>query len=339
MNITNDPDYMEECDADWIYINYPKLTELDLHQVIFIDDMIKLAVESVNANEAVVTCRILKGGFLTKHFMDVLIPGVKLNFPAVDTKFIDFLEFAKRNQVDMILASINDHFAFETIKCNLKSEGQEHNIALVAKIETQAGYDSLERFLEHADGILISRYKMGLNMSTEKAIAAQKCMIAKCLKAGIPSIVSSNMLKKMSESVDEPSSAEISDIFNATIDGCDCVMLESDSIRCVQKMQDTILESEQMINHRRWFRDLLTQVPIPSDISNSVAVSACIAALVSNASAIIVYTMQGDIVKQIAKYRPECPIVFVTSNDFTARQCLLLRGVSSIYVKGERVKN
>lgn len=339
INITNNTDYIEQCDADLIYINYPKLTELDQHQVIFIDDRIKLAVESVNVSEAIVCCRILKGGFLTNHYMDVLIPSVKLNFPPVDKKFIDFLEFAKRNHVDMIFASINDQFAFETIKCHLKSEGQENNIALVAKIETQAGYDNLEKFLEHADGILISRYKLGLNMSTEKAIAAQKCMIAKCLKAGIPSIVSSNMLKKMSESIDEPSSAEISDIFNATIDGCDCVMLESDSVRCVQKMQDTILESEQMINHRRWFRDLLTQVPIPSDISNSVAVSACIGALVANASAIIVYTtMYGDIVRLVAKYRPECPIVVVTSNESIARQCLLLRGVSSINVKGEKLK-
>jgi pyruvate kinase len=237
----------------------------------------------------------------------------------------------------MIFAAISDHFAFETVKCHLKTENQEHSIALVAKIETQASYDNIDKFIEHADGILIARYRLGLNTSTEKAVAAQKCIIAKCLKAGIPSIVSSQMLKIMSESGNEPTSAEISDIFNATIDGCDCTMLETDSIRCIQKMQDTLLESEQMINHRRWFSDLLVQVAVPCDTSNSIAVSACMSAMVSNASAIIVLTLCGKIARLIAKYRPECPIIVVTPNDSTARQCLLLRGVSSICLKREKI--
>lgn len=340
VKITNNQDYFEHCDANWIYINYCKLTELNPHQIIFIDDRIKLMVENVDLNESILNCRILKGGIMSHSQMDVLIPGAKLHFPPINKDFIDFLEFAKRNDIDMIFASINDQFAFETIKCHLRSEGQEYRIALVAKIDTQAAYDNLEKFLEHADGILISRFRMGLNMTSERAIAAQKCIIAKCLKAGIPSIVSSKMLLKREklhcgEMEDQLNSSVIADIFNSTIDGCDCIMLNSNSIECLQKMQDTILESEQMINYRRWFRDLLTQVSIPSDTSNTIAVSACTSALVSNASAIIVYTINGDIVRLVAKYRPECPLVVVTPNEKTARQCLLFRGVISLFVKGE----
>lgn len=290
-------------------------------------------VENLNPSEAFVCCRILKGGISDLDPMEVLIPGVKINLPPVDRDFLDTLEFAKRNQVDTLFASINDQFAFETIKCHLKSE----SISLVAKIESQAAYDNLENFLEHADGILISRYKLSLDMgTTEKAIAAQKCIISKCLKAGVPSIVSSNILRKMRETgANEPSSAEISDIFNATMDGCDCIVLDCNTVQCIQALQDTILESEQMINHRRWFHDLLTHVSAPSDISSGVAISACISALVSDASAIIVYTTNGDISRLIAKYRPESLIVVVTSSASFARRSLLLRGVRTIHFKGE----
>jgi pyruvate kinase len=336
VNLTNNRDYLNSSDANLIFVNYPKLTDLRQHQIIFIGDKIKLMVEDVNQTEVFICCRILKGGCLDKHPMEVLISGVKLNLPPIDRDFIEILDIAKQNKVDMIFASINDQFAFETIKCHLKStESQEQNISLVAKIESQADYDNLESFLVHADGIFIARYKLSRNLSTtEKAIAVEKCIIAKCLKAGIPSILSSNILRRMNElGANEPSSAEISDIFNATIDGSDCIVLANDNVRCIQQMQDTILESEQMINHSRWFQDLLAQVPVPCDISNSVAISACISALASDASAIIVYTENGDIARLIAKFRPEASIVVVTPNESVARKCLILRGVSSIYLK------
>lgn len=335
VNVTNNKDYADYCDANWIYVNYPKLTKLAERQIIYIGERMKFMVENVNASEAVVCCRILKGGYSDNKPMEVLIPGVKLNFSPVNKEFFEILKVVKRNHIDMIFVAISDHFAFETVKCHLKSENQEHSISLIAKIETQANYDNIDKFIEHADGILISRYRMGLNMSVEKAVVAQKCIIAKCLKAGIPSIVSSHMLKIMSENTNEPTSAEISDIFNATIDGCDCTMLETDSIRCIQKMQDTLLESEQMINHRRWFTDLSIQVPVRCDTSNSIALAACMSTMVSNASAMIVLTLCGKIVRLIAKYRPECPIVLVTENESTARQCLLIRGVKSIYLRGK----
>lgn len=334
VNITNNKDYLDCCDAKWIYINYPKLTELRAQQIVFIAERIKLRVKDVNANEAAACCEILKGGCSDYNSMEVIIPGIELNFPPVDKDFIDVLDFAKNNHVDMIFAPISDNFPFEAIKCHLKAETQEHSIALIAKIENQVGYDNIDKFMEHVDGILISRYRLALSTSTERAIAMQKCIIAKCLKAGIPSIVSSQMFKNMSEKGIEPTSAEISDIFNATIEGCDCIKLEMVSTRCIKKLHDTILESEQMMNHSRWSRDLLSQVPVPSEKSNSIAVSACLCAMVSNASAIIVLAVCKKIVRLIAKYRPECPIVVVTSNESTARQCLLLRGVSSICLKG-----
>jgi pyruvate kinase len=339
VNLSNKKEFATKSDKTNIYIDYSKILELPKKQTILIGDKIKLQIDKVDTTDQVLNCTVIRGGEITK-VTDAFVPGVKLDLPPIGKEFLDILKFGKENSIDMLFVPIQDPQSFNMIKCHVNSEGSSKSMMVIAKLEGQSAVDNVDKIIEKADGVLIARARLGMNMPPERVIVAQKCIIAKCLKAGIPSIVSSHMLETMRTDAKEATRAEISDIVNATLDGCDCTMLESETlgdnaVECIQKMQDTIMETEQMINYRRWFRDLLTQVSVPSDTATTTAISACTAAMVTNASAIIVLTVSGKTARLVAKYRPECPIVIVTPNASTVRQCLLLRGASPILVKGE----
>lgn len=341
VKITNDRTVEDNSDDQCIFINHPIVMSLKPDQLVVINEHVKLRVDKIDSsNDDYMICRVEKGGNLNfNQKVEVNIPSVIADLEGSETT-ITAINFCFKNGIDMLIAPINDPNAFKIIKCTAEAKDGK-TLKVIAKLEGAAAVQNADKIIERADGVMISRGRLSRNISPEQVIVYQKQIIAKCLKAGIPSIVASDLLKAMECAKNEPTNAEIADIVNIVVDGADCVVLEDgvSDVECIEVLRNTIMETEDMMNYRRVFLELLTQVAIPSNaisgcFTNGIAISACLAATVNAASAIIVLTETGKTVRMISKYRPECPIIAVTSSPAAARQCLMYRGVISIHIEG-----
>lgn len=344
VNLTSDSAQEANSNDQCIYVNYPDLTSLPPNQSIIINGEIKLEVARVDDQGDFVTCTIIKGGELKAgEAFEVNIPGIKVDLSGAADDVSKLAAFCKKNEIDMIFTPINNPSAFKKMKCLANSEDSPQVLKVIAKLEGQEAVQNVDKIIENADGVMVSRGRLGRSLqSPEQVIIYQKNIIAKCLKAGVPSIVANDMLKSMQNN-GEATRAELSDAVNAVLDGADCTMLDENvsTEAAIQTMCNIVMEAEDMINFRRLHRELLTHVSVPPspitsyDFTDAIAISACTAAMVNAANAIIVLTDSGKSVRKISKYRPECPIVAVARTPAVARQCLLSRGVFSIVSGGK----
>lgn len=348
INLTNNKDYSTEMNKDWLYIEYKDLLNLQPGQLVIVNKSVKLKVESVKEADKAVNCQIEQGGELDPAGkMEVNIPGARIGSMATKEMAIPAIQFCVDQDIDILIAPINSPEDFGMLRCSLND--MKKPIKVIAKVEAEEAVQKVDKIIERADGVIVSRSRLGRNISPEQVVVYQKNIIAKCLKAGISSIVAGHVLKSVENGKAGGTRAEIADVVNSVLDGVDCVMLDEkvSTQNCIETLQNTIMEAEDMINYRRWFYDLLTQVSIPPSpvlkaddpkshgFTNVIAISAVTAATVNAANAIIVLTETGKTVRMISKYRPECPIIAVAATPAIARQCLLSRGVFSITAEGE----
>jgi pyruvate kinase len=344
VNLTNDAQQEAASNDQCIYVNYPDLTSLLPAQVIIINGVIKLELARIDDAGDFVTCTIIKGGELKDgEAFEVSIPGVKVEMSGAADDVSKLAAFCKKNDIDMIFTPINNPSAFKKMKCLANADDSSQVLKVIAKLEGQEAVLNVDKIIEQADGVMVSRGRLGRSLqSPEQVIIYQKNILAKCIKAGIPSIVANDILKSM-QGDGEATRAEMADIVNAVLDGADCTMLDENvsTESAIETMRNIIMEAEDMVNHRSLFRELLNQVSIPPspittyNFTDVIAISACTAAMVNAASAIVVLTETGKSVQMISKYRPECPIIAVTRSPAVARQCLLSRGVFSIVFGGK----
>lgn len=341
--LTADATKEKEVNGNCIYVNHPDLLALNPNQVIIVNMEIKLSVESIDVNNMTVICMIVKGGELHPNVkMEVNIPEVE-TAPAMNDDLIPSINFCEQMEIDMLIAPISDSSAFNLIKCFVNPDGAPNALKVIAKLECGEAVRNVDEIIERADGVMISRSRLGRNVSPEQVLIYQKIIVAKCLKAGIPSIVASDMLKSMEKENRDATRAEIVDVVNSVFDGVDCAMLEVkvSTHAAIEKMSQSIMRAEDMINYRRLHWDLVTQVTVPPvliasrDIANSMAIAACTIAMVNGANAIVVLTETGKTARLISKYRPECPIICVARSPVVARQVLICRGVFSITFEGK----
>lgn len=342
VTLTNSIESQDASNDQTIFVNHPKLSSIQPGQTVIIDGVVKLKVIKVDSDpDDVLQCKVVKAGELrASEKLEVNFPGAKLKSTDENEQAMAMVNFCKKNELDMLFAPINDAAAFRLFKCAVEPGSF---LKVIAKLEGQAAVQNIDAIIAKADGVMISRSRLGRNVSPELVVAFQKTIFAKCLKAGIPSIVASDVLKSMETEGNDASSAETADIVNSVLDGADCVALEEGVSKpsCIGVLRDIILGAEDFINNRRLFIDLMTQLPVPpspistGDVTNVIAVTAVAAAMINDASAIIVLTEAGNSVRLISKYRPECPIIAVTRCPFVARSCMVYHGVMSIDIGGE----
>jgi pyruvate kinase len=319
--------------AEAIAIDYPYLVEdVNPGDTFFIDDgKLNLCVEAVNADNLL--CRVVVGGEL-KERKGVNIPGVSVRLPALTDRDIDDLRFGCSQGVDFIAASfIRRPADVLDIRRILEEEGSDAHI--IAKIEHSDAVNNLEGIIAVANGIMVARGDLGVELPTEEVPLVQKQIIRLCNHVGCPVITATQMLESMVGNP-RPTRAEASDVANAIFDGTDATMLSGETaagaypVEAVATMARLAARTDSARQATPPRHDFPPDLEIT--ISDAISFATCQAAQVLAAAAIITPTEAGSTARTVAKYRPRVPIVAASPNQRALRKLTLVWGVTPVLV-------
>ena len=301
-------------------VNYPKLPqEVKKGSVIMLDDgKKKLVVEKIKGTE--ITCTVVVGGEL-KPRRGVNIPGAYLSVSSITAKDKKDLLFGLEEGIDMVALSFV-RTAKDVLDLKKLLQKADRYIPIITKIETQEAIDNLDAILEVADGAMVARGDLAIEVPTELVPVYQKMIISKCNAQGKPVITATQMLESMIHSP-VPTRAEVSDIANAIYDGTDAVMLSEEStlgefpVEAVEVMSRVALANElpEVIDYK--------ELPIGDSISKSVYKTA------NNirAKVIVALTETGKSARLVARFNPNVPIIALTPYTKTVKRLTLTSNV------------
>lgn len=318
-----------------VTITYKELyKDVEPGDSILIDDGL-IGMEVVRIDESDIVCRVKNGGFISNH-KGVNVPGVELNMPFVSPKDLADIVFAVEQDYDFIAASFT-RTAEDIIE--IRKILQEHGgekIHIIAKLENKQGVKNCEDILRVADGIMIARGDMGVEIPLEEVPVIQKELIRKAMHMGKPVITATQMLDSMMKNP-RPTRAETSDVANAIYQGTSAIMLSGETaagaypIEAVQTMAKIAERTEQDIDYSREFKPRkLAEAP---DVTSAISHATCTTAADLKAAAIVAVSKSGRTVSRIAKYLPVCPIIGCTTDERVYRQLNLLWGVTPVVMK------
>ncbi|MBR9946671.1 pyruvate kinase [Clostridiaceae bacterium Marseille-Q4145] len=323
--------------AEIVSITYKQLyKDVKPGDSILIDDgLIGMEVQKIEGEEIV--CQVKNGGFISNH-KGVNVPGVELKMPFVSQKDYEDIVFAAEQDYDFIAASFtrtaNDILEIRKI---LEEKGGQY-IHIIAKIENMQGVENCEEILRVADGIMIARGDMGVEIPLEEVPVIQKKLIRMALKASKPVITATQMLDSMIKNP-RPTRAETSDVANAIYQGTGAIMLSGETaagaypVEAVRTMARIAERTEKDIDYSREFKPRrLAERP---DVTNAISHATCTTAMDLNAAAIVAVTKSGRTVGRIAKYRPSCPVIGCATHSRVCRQLSLMWGVIPVEMQEE----
>jgi pyruvate kinase len=304
-------------------------------RILLSDGLIELRVRGVRGKD--VLCEVLNGGTLGEH-KGINLPGIALSIPALTEKDRKDLEFGIDHGVDAIaLSFVRTAADIKEAKQIISSHGAD--VPIIAKLEKPQAIDHLEEILEAADGVMVARGDLGVEMAPEKVPVIQKHVIRQAAAWRKPVITATQMLESMIENP-RPTRAETSDVANAIFDGTDAVMLSAETAsgqyprESVSIMSRIVIEAEcnmgdfVQFRRRREHRGL----SVAETICESIAHSAEDLPM----GAIAIFTETGNTARMISKYRPKTPIYAFTHAEPVVQRMNLYWGVHPVRCRQAR---
>jgi len=310
-----------------VFVNYKDIIkDLKKGDKITVDNgLINLQVLDKNEELGTLRCKVLEGGKLgsRKH---INLPGVRVNLPSITEKDKKDILFAVEHDIDFIALSFV-RSADDVRQAREIIEKADGHAQIIAKIENQEGIEHFDEILEEADGIMVARGDLGVEIEIEELPVVQREMVRKCIKKGKPVIVATHMLESMIENP-MPTRAEVTDVANAVYEQADAIMLSGETavgkypVKAVT-MLDKIarrIEKEKSLNFH-----LEREA---TSVRENLAKSACQLADSIQAPAIVVITRRGAFAKLVASFRPKKAIIYAFTNmSSTRRKLWLVRSV------------
>jgi len=325
--------------AAGVSISYLKLyEEVRRGTPILLDDgAIELEVERVT--DGGIDCRIIHGGRLGNS-KSVNLPETQLAMSAVSPEnrddIVKELNFAAENDVDYIAASFVQS-ADDIHKMREILAERDVNIPIIAKIENRAGVTNMEEIVEAADGIMVARGDLGVELPLADVPTTQKHIIRTTVSNGKPVITATQMLASM-EHNPKPTRAEASDVANAILDGTSAVMLSGETavgnypLEAVMTLATIALRAEASLNEYGYLQKIK---PNPANVVTEAVGQASVSMAKNLKAAVIVcLTESGFTSRLISKYRPDCPILAITSSERVARKLSMNWGVIPAIYRG-----
>lgn len=317
-----------------LYLSYGSLPkDIQPGEPILIDDgKLKLEVVETNGIDCV-KAKVIHGGILSSK-KGVNLPSTKISLPSLTEKDIADAEFLLGEEIDWIALSfvryVTDIF---DIKDLIKK--RKKNVRVIAKIEKPEALEDIDNIIDLADGIMIARGDLAVEVDFNKVPVLQKEIVRKCIGFGKPVIIATQMLESMITNF-RPTRAETNDVANAVLDGADSVMLSGETsvgrypVEVIRTMQKIIKWTEEKGGH-------IIQEHVPKGIyksflPDSICYNAVKMGVQTKASSIIAFTWSGYTAFRLASHRPGCNIYAFTNNRRILRALSLVWGVRAFYI-------
>lgn len=331
VRIVGDPD--RETTKDCIAVSYPRfVNDLKVGDDILIDDG-DLELIVVEKADDTLVCEVRNDATLGSH-KSVNVPGTRINLPSLTEKDRNNILYAIEKDIDFIAHSfVRNRQDILDIRQILDMYGSD--IRVIAKIENQEGVDNIDEILEVADGVMVARGDLGIEVSQERIPGIQRMLIKKCILAKKPVIVATQMLHTMIKNP-RPTRAEVTDIANAVYYRTDALMLSGETaygkypVEAVRTMSKVTAQAE---------KDKLAEndirIPLDSqgtDVTAFLAKQAVKATSKLPIKAIITDSFSGRMARNLAAFRGKYPVLAICYKEKTMRHLALSYGVEAIYM-------
>ena len=327
-------DEKTEGDEGCVSINYSRFPlDVNPDEKILVNDG-KLIFQVIKSNKIdLVEAKVLQGGALESK-KGVNLPNTSISMPALTKKDRQDLLFAIKNGFDWIALSFVRSKKDVLLLKKLIEKESDSKIPIIAKIEKPEAIHNIDEILKKADGIMVARGDLGLEIPSHEVPLNQKLLVIKAKKARKPVIIATQMMESMIDSL-TPSRAEVNDVANSVMDGADAMMLSAEtsvgqfSVEVVKTMEKIInrVESSPLIKTPHD----LPKITSKRLLTKTVCFHACNIANEINASAICTLTNSGYTAWQISSWRPNAMVLVFTSNKRILAQLNLLWGVKCMF--------
>ncbi|MEF9959892.1 MAG: pyruvate kinase [Niameybacter sp.] len=315
------------------YKNLPN--DVHVGSAILLDDgLIELNVIEIKDNTDIV-CKVINDGALSNN-KGVNLPEASLSMPFISKKDREDIIFGAKTGFDFIAASFT-RTAEDILEIRkILKEYNGNGIKIIAKIENREGVNNIDEIIRVADGVMVARGDMGVEIPLEEVPALQKMIIKKVYNAGKQVITATQMLDSMMKNP-RPTRAETNDVANAIYDGTSAIMLSGETaaglypVEALKIMVRIALQTERDIDYVSRFKhrkDVEVQ-----NVTHAISNSTCAAAHDLGAKAIVTVTKSGRTAHMISKYRPTCPIIGCTTSKETYHQLAMTWGVIPVLME------
>ena len=296
-------------------------------RILINDGLVSMVVKKVTETDVI--CDVIDGGMLSDH-KGVNVPGVELSMPYLSETDMNDLEFGAKLGFDFIAASFVRSAADVAYLRKFTNALGWRSVRIIAKIENMDGVNNIDEIIDEADGIMVARGDMGVEIPFEKIPPIQKRLIKKAYSAGKQVVTATQMLESMITNP-RPTRAEITDVANAVYDGTSAIMLSGETaagahpVEAVETMALIAESTESQIDYVTHFKAFGNDSN--TTITNAISHATVTTAHDLGAKAIITVTKSGSTARMISKHRPQSMIIGCTTNDTVCRQMSMSWGV------------